>query len=66
MALRFTQPASNYLAEKRESAEKRKICSALVQNFSNYSVEIRPSEQISGSATTADKEFAVLSSVASA
>jgi len=49
---------SNYLAETRESAEKRKRRSAQAQRLLNTSVEIGPSERLSGSATTADKEFA--------
>ena len=52
---------SNYLAETRESAEKRKRRSAQALSCLNFSVEVRPSERLSGSATTADKEFAVLS-----
>ena len=50
--------ASKNLAEIRKSAEKRKRRSAQARSDSNSSVEVRPSERLSGSATTADKVFA--------
>ena len=60
MSGELVKTASNYLAETRESAEKRKRRSAQAQCSSNFTVAVRPSERLSGPATTADKEFAAL------